>query len=369
MRSILLLVALSVAIALVTAVLTVGRQMKTEVDEKLSMYGANIIIVPESLNLDLSFGGIPITNVSSERTSLHENDADLISSIRVKERIRGISPKLLEIAEIEGRKYLVAGIRFKDEFKMRPWWKILGNKPVLSRDMILGSEAARYLNKKVGDLLTIGKQDFRIVGILEKQMSQEDQLIYGDLREMGFLFQRPGKITLIEVAGWCSDCPVELMASQIKEKLPHTRILAVKQIVEAEIATVGLARKFFLALAAIVITVASLFILITTLTSVNERRRELGLFRALGFRRSAIARLILLEGLMITLTSGIMGIAAGNLTALFLARYMTSLEAISLSPMISLWTLLLGILSGTLPSLYPAWKATKVDPVEALRTI
>lgn len=364
-----MLTGLAVAIALVTAVLNISRQMQVEVDEKLSMYGPNIIVVPESLDLALSFGGIPVTRVSSESINLQESDADLISSIRLKERIRGISPKLIEIAEIQGKKRIVAGVRFRDELKMRPWWRIQGETPKYSRDLILGSDLASELAKNFGDNLTLKGQSFRVVGILDKQMSQEDQLIFADLRELGLLFQDAGKVTLIEVAGWCSACPVELIGKQIKEKLPHARVMAVKQIVEAEIATVRLARRFSLALATIVISVAALFILTTTLASVNERKRELGLFRALGFRRSAIARLILMEGIMITLVSGVLGTIAGNLLALLLARPLANLESLSLNPAISLGALLMGIMAGTLPSLYPAWKATKIDPVAALLTI
>ena len=222
--------------------------MQANVKSKLREFGANMVVMPQSLEMSLSYGGIAISDVTAPVEELTEEDATLIATIRRKDALRGISPKLVGAAEIEEQNFVIVGIRFRDELSMKPWWNIEGAEPSLSRDVLLGNDAAQRLNKSIGDTLEIGDTKFRVVGILETQHSQEDEVVFADLRETGLLLNKPGKVSFIEVSTWCVACPIDIVVDQISAKLPQARVLAVRQLVEAELSQVELVTTFSIAL-------------------------------------------------------------------------------------------------------------------------
>jgi len=263
----------------------------------------------------------------------------------------------------------VVGVRFRDELKMKPWWRIEGAPPSLSRDVLIGANTARQLNKQAGDTLILGEKEFRVVGVLDEQLSADDRAIFADLRETGLLFNQPGRVSFIEVSTWCAACPVETIVEQISEKLPNARVFAVKQLVEAELAQVRLATGFAIALTAIILVVGSLIMLLTMMASVRERTQEIGILRALGFRRRHIMRLFLLEGMVISLMGGGIGAIVGSIVAGVLSGPIMGLEAPLVDPRFGGIALLLGIMMGTLSVIYPARQASELDPMTALRAI
>ncbi|MFC2006112.1 ABC transporter permease [Chloroflexota bacterium] len=310
-----------------------------------------------------------MSTVTSEVEELTLTDADKISSIRVKESLRGVSPKLIQAAEIEGQRYMVVGMNFRDELKMKPYWEIEGEPPSHSLDVLLGNDIALELKKRAGDTISIKGHDFRVSGVLNRQLSQDDLLVMGDIREIGMVFGKPGKVSVIEVAGWCAACPVETIAEQIEEKLPHAKAIAVRQLVQAEIATVDLASRFSMLLIGTILAIGCGIIFTTMMASVAERTREIGVFRAIGFRQHHLMRIVMQEALTISVIGGILGIVIGNVAAKVLGVPIAGLEAVRFSPVITIGAFAMALVMGTLPTIYPARKAARMDPTEAMRAL
>jgi len=119
-----------------------------------------------------------------------------------------------------------------------------------------------------------------------------------------------------------------------------------------------------------VIFIGSLLVFVTMMGSVNERTREIGIFRAIGFRRGHVMQIILLEAMVIGLIGGILGYLGGNAIAFgampFVLRDGTfagfnyNLGGVAV---------LLSIALSLIASLYPAQKASRLDPSEALRAL
>jgi putative ABC transport system permease protein len=253
---------------------------------------------------------------------------------------------------------------------MKPWWHVQGDKPSFSHDLLLGAQTARQLDKSAGDRLVIKDKEFRVAGVLEEQFSTEDQAIFADLRETGMLFDKRGKVSFIEVSTWCAECPVETIVEQISAKLPHARVFAVKQLVEAELSQVRLVASFAVVLTAVVLVVGSLIMLLTMMASVRERIQEIGILRTIGFRQYHIMKLILIEGITISLISSCFGAIIGNLAAMVLYDSFGGL-GISFPPDLRFIgiSVALSIVMGTLPTVYSARKAAQLDPATALRAI
>jgi putative ABC transport system permease protein len=157
---------------------------------------------------------------------------------------------------------------------------------------------------------------------------------------------------------------------QISAKLPHARVFAVKQLVEAELSQVSLVTSFAIVLTAVVLVVGSLIMLLTMMEWVRERTQEIGILRTIGFRQYHIMKLILIEGVAISLISSCFGALIGSLAAIVLYGPLGGLEASSpLDFRFIGISVALSIVMGTLPTIYSARKAAQLDPATALRAI
>lgn len=369
-RTIFLILSLSVGIAMIVAVLSVTAAMQASVESKLREFGANMVVMPNTLEMPITYGGMSIGAVPARVGELTEEDATLVASIQRKDALRGVSPKLIGAMRIENREFILAGVRFRDELKMKRWWKIHGSTPSLSRDVLLGAMTSRQLDKKAGDKLIMGEKEFRVAGVLDEQFSAEDRAIFADLRETGLLFNKPGKVSLIEVSTWCAACPIETVVQQISAKLPDAKVFAVKQLVEAELSQVNLITRFAIVLTVIMLLVGSLIMLLTMMVAVRERTQEIGILRAIGFRQSHITKLILLEGFTISLIGGCLGAFVGSMAGILLSRSFAGPEVpLSFDPWLAGMALTLAVVMGTLPTIYSARKASQLDPMSALRAI
>ncbi|MDP2728041.1 MAG: ABC transporter permease, partial [Dehalococcoidia bacterium] len=281
-RTLILALGLLLGTITVTSVSATIQGLRADINRKMDEFGANIVVTPDSADLLLNYGGLVVSGVSSQIAELQEEDAAAIRTIRRKENINLVAPKLLGLAEIEGRRAALMGVRFPQEVDIRRWWDWRGQVPGTPDDVLLGSEVARQLGKEVGDPLHIAGQQLRVAAVLEPTGTQDDNLVYTDLGLAQGILGKPGKLSLIEVSAWCSNCPIEIIVLEIAEKLPHARVNAVKQAVVSKLSTLEVISRFALALSLVVLLVGGLMVMITMMASINERVREIGVFRAIG---------------------------------------------------------------------------------------
>jgi len=129
-------------------------------------------------------------------------------------------------------------------------------------------------------------------------------------------------------------------------------------------------RTFSLVIAAVVLLIGALVVFVTMMGSVNERTREIGIFRALGFRRSHVMRLILMESSLVSLFAGVLGFLFGMAATEFIMPFMTEQPVhINWSPLLGGASMLLALVVGCVASFYPALQASRLDPTEALRAL
>jgi len=369
-RTLILALGLLVGTIAFTSVSAINEGMRADIDRKMDEFGANMVVTPDSADLLLSYGGTVVSGVTSQMVELTEGDAAAIRTIRFKENINLVAPKLLGLAEVDGRRAMIMGVRFRDEVGMRQWWEWRGTVPVHAGQVLLGSEASHLLRKDVGDLLTVSGRQVEVASVLEPTGTQDDSLVYTELGLAQEILGKPAKLSLIEVSAWCSECPVETLVIQIAEKLPNARVNAVKQSVASKLATLDIISRFALILSLAVLLVGGLMVLITMLASINERIREIGVFRAIGFRRGHIMQIMLIEAFVVSLASGILGFLAGTLVAgLMAGRIAEASVPVPWDPFLAMEAVGLAVVMGMAGGFYPAWRASRLDPVTALRSL
>jgi len=359
--------ALIFAIALMISVFVISNSMQNKIGQEVEKYGANIVVTPSSKTLEVPYGTVLIG-----KTIIPEKYVEKIYEIKNRQNIRVVSPKLYGQIEYENNTILVAGILPENEKALKVWWSIDGSLPSEdANEILLGAEVELVLQKELGSTIEIKGTNFKVVGILEMVGSVDDYTLFMPLHIAQRLFEQPGAISVIDVGALCGNCPVELISAQIEEAIPGVKARPVKQAVETRMIAVEQTANFSLVLASIILAVGCASIVNTMLSSVHERRREIGILMSLGADSSHVYRIFLLESMLLGLVGGAIGCALGLASALIVGSVIMNLvidlATIPLLPIVLSYFASVGccIASG----LYPAMTASKVDPVQALRSI
>jgi putative ABC transport system permease protein len=370
-RAAFLVAGLLVGIATVVTLLTLSRALTVQAQNQLETYGANIVVAPQTDDLSLAYGGVALGGVRLQARDLREADLARIKSIPNRRNIAIVAPELLGAVEVQGRQTLLLGVRPGDEFRLKRWWKVDGRPPAAADELVAGSAAARRLGLRIGDAVALDGRGFTVTGVLRPTGSQDDELLVTELGAAQELLDKPGRVTLVQVAALCSNCPVEEIAVQLGDVLPGTRVTAMQQVTRNRMQALEVFRTFSYVIAAIIIAIEALVVFVTMMGSVNARTREIGIFRALGFRRSHVTLLVLMEAAAASVVAGVLGYLVGMAASYVLLPLFADGLGVTVSwaPPLAAGAVLLAVLIGSLGSLYPALHASRLDPTVALRAI
>ncbi len=366
-----LTIGLTVGIAAVVTLTTLTRSMSSDIEHKMDEFGANILITPRSNGLAMNYGGISLGGVSFDQTEIREDQLASIRTIKNRQNLSSVAPKVLGGVTVNQQSVLLVGVDFENELKMKQWWQIFGQAPKKPQELLLGSDASKMLHLDTGDSLTLKGETFTVSGVLDQTGSQDDSLIFASLPKAQKLLGKEGKITLVEVAALCHGCPIGDMVTQISEKLPDAKVTAIQQVVESRLKALDQFKRFSWAMSAVVLFIGSLIVFITMMSSVNERTVEIGVFRAIGFRKFHIMRIILFEAALVSLLAGLLGYGAGMAGAGLALPHMAenSKALLVWDWRVGAGSIVLSMALGLLASLYPALHAGRMDPTEALRAL
>ncbi|MGD0994868.1 MAG: FtsX-like permease family protein [Candidatus Bathyarchaeia archaeon] len=267
--------------------------------------------------------------------------------------------------------------------------------------VLLSENNSAYFGAGVGDAVTILGQSFTVVGIYSPSSVSDTQTLYMNLSDAQAVTNNTGYITSLTVFAQNSDV-VSTVASSISTLHPELTVTTAQDresalSTEESGYTTALAnanasdsQTYSTAVEEIIVVVAatSLIVLFVMLYTVKERTKEIGTLKAIGFSNSTVMGQFMLEGILLSMIAGVVGIAIGSIAAPTLASLLLpsvggrsaagavvvsgttrfgGLAVATLTPELVLLGFGVAILLGTLGSLYPAWRAAKIRPAEAMR--
>jgi putative ABC transport system permease protein len=369
-RAAFLVAGLLIGVGTVVALISLTQSMAGQTKANLQSFGANIVVTPRSKDVSLSYGGISAGGVAVGAQSLAEADLARIDAIPSRGRISVISPELVGAVTVKGRRALLMGVHPAAEFKLKRWWSVdAGRPPANGHELVAGSAAARTLGLRMGDYVRLGDRRFTVTGILRETGSQDDSLLITELRAAQDVLHQQGKVTLVQIAALYADAPVDQIVNELSAALPAAEVTAMQEAVKGRMHAVDQFRSFSYAIVGVVIAIEALVVFITMMGAVNERTHEIGVFRAIGFRRVHITRLILIEALIASVIAGVLGYLAGMGVTYAVLPLVARNAAVAWAPLLGLGAVALAVIIGALASLYPALHAGRMDPTEALRAL
>ncbi len=261
---------------------------------------------------------------------------------------------------------------------LKPWWKLTAGSAWFkdADSVILGSEAASTELRSVGDTLyspETGRR-FRVCGILERSGTSDDSLFFIPLQTAQTMFHQPGRLTAIAIR--LKDPGMVTGAIERLQQTPGAQVVTLAEMLGTFLNLVGAVRTLVMAVAVLAVTISVLTVFNTMLASVLERTGELAILRAVGASRWQVFRLLALEALLLTVIGSLLGLllalAAGHGIETVVRQFVTLAPAgslLSLSATVAGQCLLVGLGTGLLAGLYPAWQASRLAPARALRTV
>ncbi|MEX0776511.1 MAG: FtsX-like permease family protein [Phycisphaeraceae bacterium] len=390
---------IALGIGTVVALLGLSGSIRREIGTQLDQFGANIVVVPKSDSLALNYGGVSVSSVALDVQDLTGADARDIRDIPYGNRLSVVAPKLLGSVEIEGRRVLLAGVDFASELQLKRWWRITGDAPQAEHEVLVGYEVAVALGlvqdaapaaahqghgahasppgaahdaglELRRDRLDIAGAQYRVSGVIAPTAGPEDRMIFASLPHVQALLGKPDQLSLIEISALCKDCPVGDIVAQISTRVPHAKASAVQQTVRAREQAVDRLARFSAAVSGVVLAIGALLIFTTMTGAVMERTREIGVLRALGFRKRHIVVGLMIEVGLISLLGGLVGWGAGTLTSWAALPWFAQTDsAMEFHPWLMPAALGAALLIGVASSLYPIFRAARLDPTQALRAI
>lgn len=371
-KTALLVLVFSLGIMSIVALHQVSLVVGDSLEEKLSSYGANIIISPRSEKLKVSYGGFQMGEMLYDLTKLREDETiTSIMSIGHSDRISVVAPKLVSTVVIGDVAVAVVGVRWLNELGIKSHWAINGTLPEQGEQLIIGARAAVALGIGVGDEVSFLDRRFEIAGVLAQTGGDDDQAVFMDLSTLQGLLGKVDEVSFIEVAALCSGCPIDDIVAQIRTNLPDADIKALQSIVYQRMESINFVQQLALSISIVILVTAAAMIGLSMLSAVNERKKDIGILRSLGYAKSHVFTIFCLEAALIGLAAGVCGYLAGygaSFKALDILQLSENFQPIFSASQLVGSALLFGCVA-LLAALYPAWKGAVTEPSQALVSI
>ena len=248
-------------------------------------------------------------------------------------------------------------------------FKIIEGEPLLAnRQTVLGKPVAEALGLGVGDTLRVSDSAFRVVGIYETGTGYEETGGLFTMRDTQVMSGKPNQVNWYAIE-LHDPAKAQEMLDYLNKNFPEIDATITSEFTES-LPDMESANAMLSGITVLMALVGAFGMTNTILMSVLERTRELGVLRAVGWSRRRILSMILKESLLLGALGGLSGILIGFLMARGLAAIPSigeMIEAGQFSAALITKAMLIAIFLGALGGLYPAWRATRMQPIEALR--
>lgn len=423
-RKLLAGIAITLGVAVATAMIAVATDIGDKINRELRSYGANLVVTPQEDTLDVEIGGVNL-KPPSDGAFLKEADLPKIRGTFWHHNIVGFSPMLPVTVKLgsgnDAKEVTLLGTYFNKQLRFgkedfttgvritHPWWKVegkcgnggaplpgKGEDPPLScgwpddssQDILVGERLAAKLAKQPGETTEIAGRQLTISGILSTGSAEDDQIV-APLALAQQILGKPGVVRRVYVSAltkppdalsvrdpktmtpevydrWYCSPYVESIAYQLQEVIPHSHAEQIRQVAQNEGTVLARIKGLMLLITFAALFASALAVSAAMATAIYERRIEVGLMKALGASSVAVSAIFFAEALLLAVVGGIAGFSAGALLARQIGRSIFNSQ-ISIEPVLFPIIIAIAVFVTFAGSAAAIRRAVKFDPVVALR--
>jgi len=237
-----------------------------------------------------------------------------------------------------------------------------------NKNVLIGQSIADDYDKTVGSKIYFNGETFKVVGIFNQDSKLFNRMVILPLKEAQKITHRDSNTIGFFYIELKNPSNAEKLADKINFRYEDKGLDAsTGSGFAGEISGVmNSLDLFFYAISSIALFIGAIGIINTMLMSVLERTKEFGILKAVGWTNSNILKLIMYESLFLGLIGGIIGLIISIILIKFIAPYFLTFTMI-ITPTLIIGSIILSLILGIIGGIYPAWKASKLDPVKAIR--
>ena len=273
-----------------------------------------------------------------------------------------------------GKIDLIYGVDMSVLSAIKPGWEITGKIPEQDNEILLGYEVAQHEKLQPGDQFSSSDgTNLLVAGIVGLTGSQDDAFVYLPIKTAQKLLDHPAAATAVGVKVTDPTRMVEI-TDALTAAVPGIQIVTMGEVMNSISNLAASARALSLAIVLIAILISAVGVMNSILMAVFERTQEIGMMRAVGASRWDIFRIILEETTILSLSGGLVGILISILGSRMIEAFVRSVmpfvpsgNLISFDPGVAAGSVLFIFIIGLCAGIYPALKASKINPVEAIK--
>ena len=354
------LLAVAVGATIISGMVTVYRDVPEQLGREFRAYGANLLLLP-----------------AGETSNFEQIHFEKVREILKNFEVIGMAPFLYERLEINKQYILTGGTDFDELQKVSPYWQIEGRYPQKNqREVVVGSNLAKILSpyetkELIGRKINISAgegtamRQYTVTGIISTGGKEED-FAFMYLDELQSIVEKSNAVSLAQLSVVADSEALKSIEESIKNDIPEILPQSVQQIAKSEFNVLGKLQVLVLLVTIIILILTLICVSTTMMAVVTERRKEIGLRKALGASNKNIVYEFLGEGCLLGAFGGLIGSGLGYLFAESVSMQVFS-RGISFSVSIAILSIVMSVIVTGAASLIPVKIATGVDPAIVLR--
>ncbi len=348
-RTVISIIGVALGVVLVILFTGLARGMSNDMAKRASNWKAEIVFTRPGA-MELTSSNASVSTAYTERLMQIEGVQSTVPVIRY---ITSNSDQRWGIQQIDG-------VEWQPFAAMNEIQIVEGRAATANDEVILDERYITQENVKLGDKIELFGRQYTAVGIFSPPSGARIKM---SLAAMQTALEAPNKCTYILVK-IKDGANVEEVAARINEQLPGNKINLTRDLVIDAQERIPALNTFLRVLVGLGAFVSTIFVLLSMYTTITERRKEIGILKSLGASKSFIIRVIEGEAFMIGVFGVLLGFAVSFLASYIIARSFDLQFEFSQNWILTAIAIAVG--GSLFGALYPAWKASTIDPVEVM---